>query len=85
MKPKKQLTNYELWEIISKEWIGSKEICLIGYMGLSKANKVRHEIETELKDWLLPKHMVPTEHVLKKLNINPKRVYEKAKMERGLI
>ena len=84
MKPIKQLSNLEMWEIISKEYIGTKEICLIGYIGESKAQLLRREIEQNLKDWILPKKMVPTKYVLEKLNINKNDVFKKAKMEREL-
>ncbi len=84
MKSKKQLTNLEMWNIISKQYIGTKEIQIIGCLGRSSSQKLRRDIEFELKDWLLPKNQVPTESVLKKLNIDAKKIYTKARMEREL-
>lgn len=80
----KQLTNLELWEIISKEYIGVKDICKIGIMGTNTAQKLRKKIENELTDWLLPRNMVPTIFVLKKLNIDKNEIFINAKMEKEL-
>lgn len=85
MKPIKQLTNIELWELISKEYVGTPEIEKIGFMGTSTAQNLRKEIEKELSGWLLPKHLVPTDKVLDKLNINRNDIFRKAKMERELL
>lgn len=84
MKPKKQLSNYEVWQIISKEYIGVNEICQIGMIGTSTAQKIKHDIKIELFNWLLPNDLVPTKFVLKKLNINTEEVFNKAKMEKEL-
>ena len=80
----KQLSNLELWNIISKEYVGTKEVQQIACVGKSKALKLKEQIIKELNDWLLPRNLVPTEKVLEKLKINRNDIFKKAKMEREL-
>lgn len=84
MRPKSQLTNFEIWNIISKEYVGTKDIGKIAFVGDSAAQSTRREIEKELINWLLPHGLVPTDYVLKKLNINRDEIFKKAKMEKEL-
>lgn len=79
------MTNIERFNLISKEYVTTQEIMLIQECGYDKANDIRKEIENKYCDgWSLPKYKIPTEFLLKKLKIDIKKVYEKAKLEKEL-
>lgn len=82
--------NYtELYKIISKPWINTKEIQDICQCGEKKAKKIRIIIENEVVDSgkSLPfskVKVIPTPLLLKYLNISESYVYEMAKKEKNL-
>lgn len=79
------MSNLELFNLISKTYVGTKEIKLIANVGINKANEIRKEIEKEFcEGMLLPKYKIPTEYLLKKLRIDFKKVYDKAMLEKDL-
>jgi len=80
------MTNFELFYLITKPYVSNKEIKQIVGCGINKANKIRHEIESELcSNMLLPNNKIPTEFLLKKQGIKVNKVFELAKMEQELI
>ena len=79
------MTNIELFELISKQYITNKEIKLITGIGINQANQLRHRIEEKYcSDMLLPPKKIPTEFLLKELGIKIEKVFEKARMESEL-
>ena len=80
------MTNTKLFELVSKEYIGSKEIKMIVGCGINKAQQIRKEIaqECEEKNILLFTNKIPTEMLLKKIGISIKKIHDKAKMEKEL-
>lgn len=82
--------NYtNLYKMISKPWINTKEIQQICQCGERKATKIRKTIEEEVIS--TGKHLpvsgvkvIPTPILLKYLNISENYVYEMAKKEKNL-
>lgn len=85
----KKVSYTELYKIISKPWINTKEIQTICQCGERKAMKIRQTIEQEVQNLgkILPNAMikvVPTPLLLKYLNINEDYVYNMAMKENNL-
>jgi len=64
----------KILNIIGKQWASSKDIQIIGSVGINKAYEIRKEIATELETqgYNLPHNLVPMEKVVDyfKININ---------------
>lgn len=85
----KKLSYIDLYKIISKPWINTKEIQKICQCGERKATKIRKDIEYEVMESgkHLPnsaKKVIPTPLLLKYLNISENYVYDMAKKEKML-
>lgn len=88
-KGDKNMSYTELYKIISKPWISTKEIRIICQCGERQALNIRHAIEKEVKDngQYLPNSsvkIVPTPLLLKYLNISESYVYNMARKEKAL-
>lgn len=75
------MTNSEIWNIIQKPYLGSREIKGIAEVGINRANEIRKEIAQECKDYMLPRFKVPTNKVLEKLQLDRKEIFNNAKLE----
>ena len=85
----KKMSYSELYQIISKPWINTKEIQKICQCGSKRATAIRKVIEKEVISLgkCLPNtaiKCVPTPLLLKYLNINESYVYDMAKKEKKL-
>lgn len=79
------MSNTDLFDVLSKTYIGNKDIKQVLGVGINRANEIRQEIEKEYCDnMLLPKYKIPTKYFLEKQRIKIKDIYDLAKMEREL-
>ena len=88
-KGEKKMTYNELYKIISKPWINTKEIQKICQCGQKRAAVIRKVVENEVNSLgkCLPNtaiKCVPTPLLLKYINISESYVYDMAKKEKNL-
>lgn len=85
-KEKSELTNIELFYLISKPYISTKEIKKVLNVGINQAIDISNDIkEKQCKDMLLPKGKIPTEYLLKiRKDLDINKIFEKAKMEKEI-
>jgi hypothetical protein len=81
----KGLTNIELFYLITKQYLSTKDIKKVLGIGINQANQVRKNIEAEYcKDMLLPKNKIPSMYLIKERNIDVDQIFENAKKEKEL-
>lgn len=88
-KGEKKMSYSELYKVISKPWVNTKEIQYICQCGIRRATSIRQEIEQQVEEIgsLLPKtanKIIPTPLLLKYMNISENYIYEMAKKEKML-
>jgi len=64
----------EMLEILKKQWLNTKDIKILASVGYEKAIKIKKEIikNVEEQGYFLPSGLVPSEEVIKYLNLNIK-------------
>lgn len=64
----------EMLEILKKQWLNTKDIKILASVGYEKAVKIKKEIikNVEEQGCFLPSGLVPSEEVIKYLNLNIK-------------
>lgn len=69
--PKRATVN-EMLESINKQWLNTKDIQVLGCVSEKKARKIKKEITRQLLEekYFLPDGFVPSEKVVKHLNLN---------------
>jgi len=70
----KSATASEILKIISKPWLGTKDIQLIACVGENVARKIKENIGNKLLEegYFLPNGLVPSDKAVEYLNINIK-------------
>ena len=69
---KKQISNEEIIQLVSKQWCSTKDIQKLADVGIRQARIIKEQICNELKSkgFIVPPFVVPTELVVKKLSID---------------
>lgn len=79
------MTNTEKLKILTKNYIGTKDIQKIEGICSSRANQIRKEIEEKYcKGMLLPRYKIPRQFYIKERKINIDELIKFAKIEKGL-
>lgn len=68
----KRASAKEMLEILKKQWLSTKDIKILASVGYEKARTIKIEIAEDLKKqgYFLPPGLVPSEEVIKYLNLN---------------
>lgn len=83
-----QVSNIELFKIISKQWADSKDICILACCKETKASKIKKEITQQIiKEGksIYNSRYVPMARVIKYLGIDEKRIIRNAKAEMEIL
>lgn len=83
-----QLSNLELFQIISKQWATNKDICYLACCKKSKASQIKKEIATQIlrEGKAIPNNrVIPMSRVIKYLGIDEKRIVKNAKLESEIL
>ena len=64
---KKQISNEEIIQLVSKQWCGTEDIQKLANVGIRQARKIKDQICNELKSkgFIVPPFVIPTELVVK--------------------
>lgn len=83
-----QVSNIELFKIISKPWADSKDICILACCKETKASKIKKEIATQIlhEGKAIPNsRVIPMSRLVKYLGIDEKRIVRNAKLEAEIL
>lgn len=83
-----QVSNIELFKIISKQWADSKDICILACCKETKARKIKKEIATQIlnEGKAIPNsRVIPMSRLIKYLGIDEKRIVKNAKLEAEIL
>ena len=83
-----QVSNIELFKIISKQWADSKDICILACCKETKASKIKKEIATQIlhEGKAIPNsRVIPMARLIKYLGIDEKRIIRNAKLEAEIL
>lgn len=83
-----QLSNIELFKIISQQWVTTKDICVLACCKETKASAIKKEIATQIlhEGKAIPNsRVIPMSRVIKYLNIDEKRIVKNAKLEAEIL
>lgn len=83
-----QVSNIELFKIISKQWADSKDICILACCKETKASKTKKEIATQIlnEGKAIPNsRVIPMSRLIKYLGIDEKRIVRNAKLEAEIL
>ncbi len=69
-----KMTANELLDAVNSQWATTRDIMLIGAVGINKARQIRNVIEREINEsgFSLPKRFVPMEKVIEYFKIDIK-------------
>ena len=72
VKAAKSASASEMLDILKKQWLNTKDIKVLASVGYEKAVKIKKEIikNVEEQGYFLPSGLVPSEEVIKYLNLN---------------
>ena len=64
----------EMLEVLKKQWLDTKDVKILASVGETKARTIKKEITNNLlkQNYFLPDGLVPSEEVVKYLNLNIK-------------
>lgn len=83
-----QLSNIELFKIISQQWATTKDICVLACCKETKASAIKKEIATQIlnEGKAIPNsRVIPMSRLIKYLGIDEKRVVRNAKLEAEIL
>lgn len=83
-----QLSNIELFKIISNQWADSKDICVLSCCKETKASEIKKEIATQIakEGKAIPNsRVIPMSRLIKYLGIDEKRIVKNAKLEAEIL
>lgn len=83
-----QVSNIELFKIISKQWADSKDICVLACCKETKASAIKKEIASQIlrEGKAIPNNrVIPMSRLVKYLGIDEKRIVRNAKLEAEIL
>lgn len=83
-----QVSNIELFKIISKQWANCKDICILACCKETKASEIKKEIAFQIKreGKTIPNNrVIPMARLIKYLGIDEKRIVKNAKLEAEIL
>lgn len=83
-----QLSNIELFKIISKQWANCKDICALACCKETKASQIKKEIAFQIKregKTIPNSRVIPMSRLIKYLGIDEKRIVKNAKLEAEIL
>ncbi len=89
MKPRKKICNYlEMEQVISKPYLTTSEVMVLAPINSKKAYEITQQIQEEMieRGELIISdrpRLVPTEYVLRKLNLKASQIRQQARAMRG--
>lgn len=83
-----QLSNIEMFKIISQQWATTKDICVLACCKETKASAIKKEIATQIlhEGKAIPNsRVIPMSRLIKYLSIDEKRIVRNAKLEAEIL
>jgi len=82
-KAVKSITAIEVLEILKKQWLNTKDVQKLANVGATNAKKIKENITKKILDegYFLPNGLIPSEEIVKYLNINIKYLKKISKQD----
>ena len=80
-KPERKLKPEEILHILDNQWLDTKDVMLVGFIGTGTARKIKKEITDDLLSHgiKVPRGLVPADKIIEYFNINLDYLREFAK------